>query len=142
MRVYLGGLACGAVATLATPTALLGATLLLPTLLVLVAAPAPGRPVARCMALFGLAGALPALATLWRGPGGMGMAVAEACDIGALATAWAAQAGAWLLAEGLPVVGRIAIDLGTAARERRLRAERVRIVEEWSLGVDGERAEE
>ena len=133
LQVYLGGLACGALAVLATPTALLAAALLLPTLLALFTEHAPGRPLARCMALFGLAGALPALATLWRGPGGLEVAFAQAGDLGVLSPAWAVQAASWLLAEALPLAGKFAIDFATAARERRLRAERTRIVQEWSL---------
>ncbi len=132
-RVYLQGLACGAVAALATPTALLGSALLLPALLAWFAEGATGRPLARAMLLFGAAGALPSLAALWGGAGDLRAALDAALDLHNLALAWAAQAAGWLLAEGLPVAGRLAVSAGVARRSRQLRAERARLSEEWSL---------
>ncbi len=131
-RVWFEGLACGAVVALATPSAALGAALLLPALLACLVERTRGRPLARCMVLFGIAGALPALAALWRGPGTLAAALDAALDLHNLAQAWAAQAAGWLLAEGFPVAGLLLIDAGAARRARQLRAERARIAEEWS----------
>ncbi len=129
--IYLQGLACGAVAALATPSAVLGAALLLPALLAWFTERAPGRPLARCMALFGAAGALPSLAALWRGGGGLPASLDAALDLHDLALAWAAQAGGWLLAEALPLAGAGLIAAVAGSRERQLRAERARIAGEW-----------
>ena len=136
-RIYVEGLACGAVAALATPSAVLAAALLLPAVLAWFAGATPGRPLARCMILFGVAGALPSLAALWRGPDTLAAALDAALDLHDLALAWAAQAAGWLLAEALPLAGMLLADAGAARHARQLRAERARIAEEWSLPGEG-----
>ncbi len=132
-RIWLAGLACGALVTMATPTACLGAALLLPAMLTWFTDEAPGRPVARCLLLFGIAGSLPSLVALWRGPGNLGAALEMALDMHTVAQAWALQALGWLLAEGLPLAGLLVVDAQMAHRTRIMRAKRDRLAEEWSL---------
>src|ERR1700753_3961609 len=63
--VWLQGLLCGALATLATPTALLLGVLLGPALLAVAFDSEPGRPVGRSVALFSMAASVRPLKTLW-----------------------------------------------------------------------------
>src|SRR5690242_21889322 len=63
--VWLQGLLCGALATLATPTALLLGVLLGPSLLAVAFDGEPGRPVGRSVALFSMAASVQPLKTLW-----------------------------------------------------------------------------
>lgn len=61
--VWLQGLLCGALATLATPTALLLGVLLAPALLAIALDQDPGRPRARSIALFSMAASVGPLRT-------------------------------------------------------------------------------
>jgi hypothetical protein len=63
--VWLQGLLCGAMATLATPTALLMGVLLGPALLAILLDHEPGRPRARSIALCSMAASIDPLRTLW-----------------------------------------------------------------------------
>ena len=63
--IWLQGLLCGAMVTLATPTALLLGVLLGPALLAIVLDREPGRPRARSIALCSMAAAVDPLRTLW-----------------------------------------------------------------------------
>lgn len=63
--LWLQGLACGALACLATPTALLLAVLMAPGLCVWVLDTEAGKPNARAMLLCSLAFSFPALEHLW-----------------------------------------------------------------------------
>ncbi len=63
--VWLQGLLCGAMVTLATPTALLLGVLLGPALLALMLDRQPGRPKARSIALCSMAASIDPLRTLW-----------------------------------------------------------------------------
>ncbi|MBN9510402.1 MAG: hypothetical protein J0I21_14980 [Alphaproteobacteria bacterium] len=131
--LWLGGLACGAVITLATPTAVLAGLLLAPAGLAWVLDRAPDRPTARPMLLCGLAATVQPMATLWLTGHGMETALATAADLATLAVAWAAQAAGWLLSELAPFVAGLAIEARARARGAKLRAERRRLEEEWGL---------
>jgi hypothetical protein len=63
--VWLQGLLCGALATLATPTALLLGVLMAPALLAIALDQEMGRPRARSIALFNMAASVWPLRTLW-----------------------------------------------------------------------------
>ena len=63
--VWLQGLLCGAMATVATPTALLLGVLLGPAVLAMMLDRQPGRPRARSVALFAMAASVDPLRTLW-----------------------------------------------------------------------------
>ncbi len=130
--LWLFGLGCGALVTLATPVAVLAALLLAPCGVALVLDTAPGRPTARPVLLAGLAGGLHPLLTLWGGGDGIAGSLAAA-DLPTIAIAWAAQGAAWLAAELAP----FAVTLAQFARSRieaaRLRAERAALEQEWGL---------
>jgi hypothetical protein len=137
--VWLQGLLCGAMVTLATPTALLLGVLLGPTILALVLDGQPGRPKARGVALFNMAAAVDPLRTLWVSGHSMSNATALLGDMHVLATAWSAAAAGWLLAELAPIAVRAVLDVLSVARVARLRAERTRLMEDWGFGsTDGD----
>jgi hypothetical protein len=126
--IWLQGLLCGAMATVATPTALLLGVLLGPALLAIVLDREPGRPRARSIALWSMAAAVNPLRTLWTAGHSMATATALLGDFQILGTAWSAAAGGWLLAEAMPITVRAALEALSIARAARLRAERVRLV--------------
>jgi hypothetical protein len=137
--VWLQGLLCGAMVTLATPTALLLGVLLCPAVLALVLDRQPGRPKARGVALFNMAAAVDPLRTLWMSGHSMSNASALLGDMRILGTAWSAAAAGWLLAELAPIAVRAVLDVLSVARVARLRAERTRLAQEWGLGpMDGD----
>jgi hypothetical protein len=130
-RFYLEGLVCGVGVTLVPGSAVLAAALLLPALLARFGERGRGRPVARCMLLFGAAGSLQTMMLLWHSGGGLQAGLALALDVPRLARAWAAQALGWLLAESLPLLFRLLSDAQTAVRVRNLQAQRRKLLEEW-----------
>jgi hypothetical protein len=137
--VWLQGLLCGAVVTLATPTALLLGVLLGPAILALVLDRQPGRPKARGVALFNMAAAIDPLRTLWMSGHSMSNASALLGDMHILGMAWSAAAAGWLMAELAPIAVRAVLDVLSVARVARLRAERTRLAQEWGLGpTDGD----
>jgi hypothetical protein len=93
------GIAIGLLVITATPSAILCAALLMPTILAMMADRLHGRPVGRTVLLFGLAGACGPEMTLWRSGRGMEGAIALATDVHTLALSWSFQAGGWLLAQ-------------------------------------------
>jgi len=131
---WLQGLACGALVTLATPTALLAGVLLVPTLIVFAVDRAPGRPVSRAVLLYGLAGLALPLGTLWSGGHSMDLSIALVTDPAAVALAWAAQGAGWLLTELVPLGIRLLLDTKAAAETAKLRSERAALTEEWDSG--------
>jgi len=140
--LWLQGLSCGALATLATPTAVVAGILLAPGLLSVVMDQAPGKPTARSVMLFGLAATVQPLATLWRTGHHMGTALDIAGDSTVLATAWAAQGGAWLLCELTPLIITLSIEAVSRSRAARLRAARAAYEEQWGLPPEGQQAAE
>jgi hypothetical protein len=138
--LWLAGLACGAVITLATPTAVLAGLLLAPAGLAWMLDRAPERPTARPMLLCGLAATVRPMAALWLSGHDMETALAAAADLATLAIAWAAQAAGWLLSELAPLLAGLAIEARARARGAKLRAERRRLEEEWDLPASEPRA--
>ncbi len=131
--VWLQGLLCGAMVTLATPTALLVGVLLGPALLAILFDQEPGRPRARSIALCSMAAAIDPLRTLWNAGHTMATASALAGNARVVGVAWSAAAAGWLLAEILPIGVRAVFETMSLARAARLRAERKKLVEEWGL---------
>jgi hypothetical protein len=131
--IWLQGLLCGAMATLATPTALLLGVLLGPALLAIALDHEPERPRARSIALCSMAAAVDPLRTLWTSGHSMAAAGALLGDLRIVGTAWSAAAAGWLLAEVTPVAVRTGLEALSIARAARLRAERARLVEAWGL---------
>lgn len=128
---WLQGVACGVLLIVAAPTALLGAALLLPTLLAMLAENQPGRPVARAVLLFGLAGACAPFNLLWHGSHRLADAMLIAADIRVLAVAWSAQAAGWLLSQALPLLMAAFIEAKTRITIARLQKRREQLWEEW-----------
>jgi hypothetical protein len=131
--VWLQGLLCGALATLATPTAALFAILLLPGLVAVALDRAPSRPVARTMLLCGLAMCVAPVRLLWHDGHTLRIALAVAFDPQTLGLAWIVQAGGWLLSELIPFGVRMVLEAGSLSRAKKLRAERAEHEEEWGL---------
>ena len=131
--VWLQGLVCGALATVATPTALLVAGLLAPVGLALFLDRVPGRPVVRTVLLFGLAGGIGSLRALWGAGHSVSIALALLGDPAALLPAWGAAAIGWLLAELAPLGVRMGLEIACRSRIGQLRAARARYEAEWGL---------
>ena len=132
---WLQGLLCGALVTVATPTALLIGVLLGPALVAIALDREPGRPRARSIALCGMAAAIEPLRTLWSAGHSIATATALLGNVRIVATAWGAAAAGWLLAEATPMAVRAALEALSIARAARLRAERARLLEIWGLGA-------
>ncbi len=131
--LWLLGMGSGALATLATPTAVLAGVLLAPGLLALLLDPTPGRTAARPVLLCGVAASLHPLLALWDGGGGMDAGLGLAADLPTLGTAWAAQGLGWLACELSPLAVALVQTARVRAQAARLRAERVALEEEWGL---------
>jgi hypothetical protein len=131
--VWVQGLLCGALVTLATPTALLVAVLLAPALVALAFDRAPGRPIARSVALCGLAACVDPVRTLWAAGHDLPTAVALLADLTVLGIAWTAGAAGWLLAELSPIGVRAALEALSLTRAAKLRSARARLVDEWGF---------
>jgi uncharacterized oligopeptide transporter (OPT) family protein len=135
--LWLAGLGCGALVTLATPTAVLAGCLLAPGLLSLLVDQVPGKPTARSVMLFGLAATVQPMASLWRTGHQIGTALDMAAAVSVLGTAWVAQGGAWMLCELAPVILALAMEALSQARAARLRTERTGHQEQWGLPPPG-----
>jgi hypothetical protein len=131
--LWLHGLVCGALVTLATPTALLGGVLLLPTIIVYFLDQSEGRPTLRTVLLFGLAASARPLLALWTGGHSMGLSAALLSDLATPVLAWSAQGGGWLLVQLVPLLMRVTLEAQARVEIARLRAERDRLAEEWGL---------
>ncbi len=131
--IWLQGLLCGAVVTLATSYALLIGVMLAPAAIAYRLDRQHGRPVARAVMVFALAGSIQPLHELWRGGSGMAMALGLLGDVRTWLPAWAASGGGWLLAELAPIFVRIILDIAARSRAARLRAQRTRLEQEWGI---------
>jgi hypothetical protein len=131
--LWVQGLLCGAVVTLATPTALLAGVLLLPALIVHLLDDGEGRPTLRAVLLFGLAASLRPLLALWSGGHTLQTSLALLSDIATPAVAWSAQGGAWLLTQLIPLLMRLALEAQSRVEVARLRAERAQLAASWGL---------
>ena len=130
---WLQGLLCGALVTLATPTALLAGVLFLPALAASVLDRQPGKPVARGIALFGLCGIVGPVLSLWAAGHTLDAAMLLASDPDNLMLAWGAAATGWLLVELTPVAVRAALEAMALSRTARLNAERARYEAAWGF---------
>lgn len=131
--VWLQGLACGAVVTLAPATALLLAVLLGPGGVALMLDRQPGRPTARAVLLFSAAAAVEPVRALWAAGHTAQAAWALLGDLGTIGTAWSAAAAGWLLVELAPVAARVVLEARSRATNARLRATRARLADEWGF---------
>ena len=133
--VWLQGLLCGALVTLAPSTALLLGVLLGPALLAMVLDRQPGRPRARSIALCIVAASIDPLRILWVAGHGMVTATALLGDLGVVGAAWSAAAAGWLLVEVMPIAVRATLEALSISRTAQLRTARAPLVEEWNLGA-------
>jgi hypothetical protein len=131
--MWMQGLVCGALVTLATPTAILGGVLLLPTILVYLTDAAEGRATLRAVLLFGLAASLRPLLTLWSGGHTVDLSLSLLSDLATPVVAWSAQGAGWLLSQLIPLVVRVTLEAQMRLEVARLRAERAKLAEEWGL---------
>lgn len=129
--LWLQGLACGALVTLATPTALLAGVLLVPTFVVALTDHAAGKAATRAVALYGLAGLTLPLTALWTGGHTMEQSIGLVTDPATLSIAWAGQAAGWLLAEAAPLAVRAVLEAKTVALTMKLRADRAALAADW-----------
>ncbi len=127
----LQGVILGALAILATPSAVLAVVLLLPTAMAMAADRLPGRPVGRTVLLFGLAGACMPLSLLWRSGHGFDAALALATDLRTVSIGWAAQAAGWLVAQLLPIVIGLYLEAEARAEIALLDRRRAATAAEW-----------
>ena len=131
--IWLQGLLCGALATLATPTALLLGILLGPAVLALLLDRQPGRPKGRSVALWGMAASVDPLRLLWASGHSIPVATSIVANLHVVGVSWSAAAAGWLLAEIAPIGVRAVLEALTLSRAVRLRAARARLVEEWGF---------
>ena len=136
--IWLQGLLCGSIVTLATPSALLLGIMLAPAGLAYRWDREPGQPMARVVLVCALAGAVIPMRTLWGGGHGMPLAVAMLGDVWTWLPAWAASGGGWLLAELAPIGVRAVLELAVLARATRLRAQRAKLENEWGIAETDE----
>lgn len=130
LQVWLLGLACGGLGALVPALAAQGALLLAPGLAGLLCDRAPGRPVARTMLLFGLAGSVEPVRAAW------GMGFERAVDGQGLTTAWLLAALGFLLTQAIPMGVRAVVDQKSEARAAELRRTRAQLVADWGLEPD------
>jgi hypothetical protein len=133
-RHWLYGLLCGVVLIAATPSALLAGLLLMPTVMAAVADRQPGRPIARAVLLFGLAGSCTPLNMLWRAGHGMDDAIAIGSDLHSIALAWVFQAGGWLLTQVVPMIIGLFAEAQDTLTLSRMRHRQQTLADEWDQG--------
>lgn len=132
--VWLQGLVCGAGLTFAPAYVVCGLALLAPVVLAATLERQRPRQVTRAMLLCALPTCFAPLLHLWHEAGGVAHGFAIAFTPRLLALAWSAAAGGWLLTEVLPLFIQLGLDAGSLARQRALKAERARHLEEWDMG--------
>jgi hypothetical protein len=129
--LWLQGLLCGGLATLATPTALLLVVLFGPALLATLLDRQLGRPTARCIALCGMSAVVSPMRMLWAAGQTMQTAIALASDTETIARAWGAAGGGWLLAELMPIGVRALLETISRKHVASLIRTRDRLEAEW-----------
>jgi hypothetical protein len=131
--IWFSGLACGALVVIAPGIAALALGLLAPGALAVRLDHEPGRPIARSVVTFGLAGCVHPVILLWNMGQSFDTAIAILMDPTTLAVAWAAAGAGWLLTQMAPLAVRAVLEAAALTRSVRLRAERTRLAETWGL---------
>ena len=136
--IWIQGLACGALLTFATPTAVLLATLLAPAIVCLLANPGCERGLLRAVVSSCMAGSLGPLWHLWLGGGHMDDVVAILASPATLCLAWGGGASAWALCQILPVIVHTACEARESTRAKSIQIELDELTNEWSLNDPAE----
>ena len=131
--LWLQGLVCGGLVTLATPTALLLGVLFGPALLATMLDRQFGRPIARCIALGSLSAVVAPIRTLWSAGQTMDAALVLASDAETIGWAWGAAAAGWLMVELTPIGVRAVLETISLSRTIALVQTRGRLETEWGL---------
>ncbi|MEC9346436.1 MAG: hypothetical protein VYB54_09420 [Pseudomonadota bacterium] len=84
-----------------------------------------------------IAGTIPALVHLWKGPGDFAAALAIMLDTEFLVTNFAAAGIGIMLLVCAPYIARSWVDIASTRLRRRAEAKRKRLVDEWGEGVTG-----
>lgn len=135
--LWAQGLACGGIVAFAPALGLLLAALFWPIGLALVLDKAPGRPMARTVALCAAAASVQPIRSAWTGGLGLQSSLALATDVRVLAATWCAAAGGWGLTLLAPIAARAMLEAASATRAARLRAERARLLAAWRWDDSG-----
>ncbi len=131
--IWLSGLACGVLATIAPGIGVVVCGLLLPGIVALKLDREAGRPVARTVLTCGLAGCVQPVMMLWNTGQAFDTAIAIVTDPAIIGMAWAAGAAGWLLTQLAPLAVRAALEAAALTRSARLRTARARVAESWGL---------
>lgn len=133
--IWLQGLLCGALVTLATPVAVLLGVLLVPAIGVASLDRLPGKPRARTAFLFAAAWCVGPVRILWGNGGDLAMATRLVTDPEVVGQVWLAAGGGWLLAVLAPRGVGAVLGISDQVRRRRLKARRERLRAEWGMGA-------
>jgi hypothetical protein len=129
----LKGLFCGALVTLAPPTALLVSVLFLPAIVATAIDRQPGKPTARSVGLFGLCGVLSPVRSLWASGQTFEAATALALDLDNVLFAWGSATAGWLLSELAPVAVRAVLEANAVSKTSRLEVKRAEYEAAWGF---------
>jgi hypothetical protein len=135
---WMQGMVFGALVTMATPTALLGGVLLLPSILVWFFDESEGRGTLRPVLLFGFAGSVQPMLTLWGGGHTIDGSLELLSNMTVTVLAWSLQGAGWLLAQGIPFMIRMALEGQARVEILSLRSQREKIAEEWGIPPEGD----
>lgn len=135
--IWAQGLACGVLVATAAPLAVTLGVLFAPAAAALVLAPVNGKRMAGVLLDYGMAAALPWLEVLWSAARDWTTCLDLLGELRLVGICWGAQAGGWLLAEGIPMVSRLVLETRVRARIARLAEARERLQVEWGLVEEG-----
>ncbi len=131
--VWVQGLACGALLTFATPTALLLGILFAPVIVCLLASAGDDSNVLRAVATSCAALSVGPVWHVWMAGGHMDAVGAVLATPSTLCLAWGAGAGAWALCQVLPILFSVAWELRETQKAKAIQLELDALKEEWGL---------
>jgi hypothetical protein len=131
--MLLLGIGCGLLLVMAAPVATLAAVLLLPSGIAWLSNRSASNALTRSVLVAGLAMSVGPVARLWAVGAEWTVSAEILADGRTLASAWAAQGGAWLAGELVPLMVRLVLDVLAATRAARLRTVRKRLEADWGL---------
>lgn len=132
-RLWVQGLACGALLTFAAPTVLVLVVMLAPAVICLLADASPDRGLLRAVTIACAAASIGPVWHLWMAGDRLEQALATLSDPLIPLLAWGAGASAWALCQIVPVLLRSSWDLRSTAKIRSLENELKAFEEDWEL---------